>query len=118
MRKTAVASIITLIALTLASTSFTQQERDKKTKFTKQTLSVDNEEVTIIRDSYGVPHVLASTERGVYFGGGYAVAEDRLFQLERYRRDARGQVAEIEGVEAASRDQQVRTIGYTEAELQ
>src|SRR5262249_60996379 len=36
-------------------------------------LVLDGDNVTILRDSYGVPHVFAATERGVYFGNGYAV---------------------------------------------
>ncbi|WP_227380924.1 penicillin acylase family protein [Haladaptatus halobius] len=56
--------------------------------------------VTVKRDSYGVPHVYATggKERSaVYFGHGFAVAEDRLFQLEMYRRFYYGTVAEALG---------------------
>ncbi|HXG93326.1 MAG TPA: penicillin acylase family protein [Blastocatellia bacterium] len=118
MKRTSIIVTTILIIASLANLSFPQQKPDKKTKFTRQTITVDGEEVTIIRDDFGVPHIFARTERGVYFGGGYAVAQDRLFQMERYRRDARGQVAEIEGAQAVQRDQQVRMIGYTEEQLQ
>jgi penicillin G amidase len=86
--------------------------------FQTQKLNVDGEEVTIIRDQFGVPHILAATKRGAFFGGGYAVAQDRLFQLERFRRDARGEIAEIEGPQAFIRDLRTRLFRYTEPELQ
>src|SRR5690242_16161197 len=70
----------------------------------RESIRVDSDTVTILRDTYGVPHVFASTERGLFYGDGYAVAQDRLWQMERYRRDARGTLAEIEGRQAADRD--------------
>jgi len=61
------------------------------------TLNVDGDEVEISRDNFGVPHIFADTDRGLFVGFGYAVAEDRLWQLEANRRAARGQLAEILG---------------------
>jgi penicillin amidase len=111
--------IASLIAATLTPIALAgQSSQIQKPRFSRQTLQFEGEPVTVIRDSYGVPHILAQTERGAYYGGGYAIAQDRLFQMERYRRDARGELAEIEGPKALARDQQVRTLGYTEAELQ
>jgi len=83
-----------------------------------KTLTVDGETVTIVRDSFGVPHVLAPSDRALYFGNGYAVAEDRLWQLERYRRDATGRMAEIEGKSSLARDRDVRRRMYTRAEME
>ncbi len=80
-------------------------------------LSVDGDTVTILRDAFGVPHILASTRRGLFFGNGYAIAQDRLWQMERYRRDAWGRLAELEGKEAVNRDKDTRRLGYTGAEL-
>ncbi|MFN3684382.1 MAG: penicillin acylase family protein, partial [Fimbriimonadaceae bacterium] len=34
----------------------------------------------IVRDDYGVPHILAPTWEEAFFHAGYAVAEDRLWQ--------------------------------------
>lgn len=75
-------------------------------------------EIKLLRDEFGVPHVFAPDARAAYFGGGYAVAQDRLFQLERLRRQARGQLAEIEGALAYNADREARLAGYNEAELQ
>ncbi|HEX30446.1 TPA: hypothetical protein ENG04_10235 [Candidatus Poribacteria bacterium] len=76
-------------------------------------LNVDGETVRIVRDDFGVPHIFAKTIRGLYFGNGYAVAQDRLVQMEKFRRAAEGRMAEIFGPEALERDKQVRIMGYT-----
>ncbi len=52
---------------------------------------------TIKRDEYGVPHVYANDVRGLYYGMGYALAEDRLFQMEMAKRTFTGSVAEVLG---------------------
>src|SRR5919198_2520100 len=44
--------------------------------------------VTISRDDYGVPSVVGKTESDLWFGAGYAVAQDRLAELELFRRRA------------------------------
>lgn len=49
---------------------------------------------------------------------GYAVATDRLWQGELYRRQARGRLAEIFGSDQLGTDIFMRTIGYSDAELQ
>jgi acyl-homoserine lactone acylase PvdQ len=56
--------------------------------------------VTITRDGYGVPSVRAGSERDAWFGAGYAVAQDRLVELELFRRATRGRLAEVLGVGA------------------
>jgi penicillin amidase len=123
MRKRITVVCIAAIALAplIFSSTFYLRQRDKvgpSAVSSKQTLSLGGDEITIIRDNFGVPHIFAKTVRGAYYGGGYAVAQDRLYQLERFRRDARGALAEIEGAPAAVRDTQMRIIGYTEEELQ
>src|SRR5262245_23635344 len=45
-------------------------------------LKVDNDKVKICRDSYGVPHIFAETNKALFQGFGYADAQDRLWQLE------------------------------------
>ena len=42
--------------------------------------------VEILRDHTGVPHVYAERTTDVYFGLGYAMAEDRLWQMDWLRR--------------------------------
>jgi penicillin G amidase len=123
MRNRIVATAITIVILIvyLPAQPFAMSEAQaqfSKSPFTKQVLNFNGEEIVIIRDSFGVPHLKAITQKGLYYGNGYAVAQDRLRQLDMFRRDARAGLAETEGQRALFRDQQMRMIGYTEAELQ
>jgi penicillin G amidase len=72
--------------------------------------------VTILRDSFGVPHVDDSPIRTAY-ALGYATAEDRLWQLEVYRRVAEGRLAEVFGSVDLQIDEITRRDGYTDKEL-
>ncbi|MDH3318531.1 MAG: penicillin acylase family protein [Betaproteobacteria bacterium] len=81
-------------------------------------IDVDGERVDVFRDEFGRPHIFAATNRGLFTAYGYAVAEDRLWQLELNRRVARGRLAEILGTGfPVLSDSFVRTTGYTDAEL-
>ena len=53
--------------------------------------------VEINRDAYGVPHIFADSNYGLFYGYGYAVAQDRLFQLDMARRSFVGTTAEVLG---------------------
>ena len=61
--------------------------------------SLSAAEVTIIRDEHGTPHVYAENTYGVFYGYGYSIAQDRLYQMEMARRSTQGQVAEVLGSE-------------------
>lgn len=54
-------------------------------------------DVTIKRDGHGVPHVYADNTYGLFYGFGYAIAQDRLYQLEMAKRSGNGSVAEVLG---------------------
>ena len=54
-------------------------------------------EVRVVRDTWGVPHIVADNEPDAYFALGYCMAQDRLFQMEVLRRLARGELAEVLG---------------------
>ncbi len=73
--------------------------------------------VTIYRDKMGVPHVVGDTAEALYFGGGYALAQDRLAEFERSRRAALGRMAEIDSTKVEA-DKRARLVAYTEAETQ
>ncbi len=67
--------------------------------------------VEILRDRAGVPHVYAETTQDLYFGLGVAMAEDRLWQIDRLRRRALGRQAEIMGPAYLASDIAHRTVG-------
>jgi penicillin G amidase len=68
--------------------------------------------VTIERDRWGVPHIAAGGRFDLWFGQGYCHAQDRLWQLEIYRRVAAGRLAEIGGREGLPVDRMMRTLGF------
>jgi len=53
--------------------------------------------VEIVRDEWGVPHIRAESEADAHFALGYAMAQDRLFQMELMRRAASGELAALLG---------------------
>ncbi|MFL5889156.1 MAG: penicillin acylase family protein [Solirubrobacteraceae bacterium] len=73
--------------------------------------------VRIARDSYGVPSVTGATEDDLWWGAGYAVAQDRLAELELFRRRGAGTLAEILGKEMLADDIVNRRDYYTPSEL-
>jgi len=72
--------------------------------------------VTIIRDNYGVPHVFAQSKEGLAFGCGYAMAQDRLWQADVFRRSAFGNLAEL-GLATIEEDYEIRKWGTAEKSL-
>lgn len=69
----------------------------------------------IARDPYGVPHIYASTAHDLFFLQGYATAQDRLFQLDLFRRTGRGRLSEVFGGSTLDTDKFVRTLGLARA---
>lgn len=67
--------------------------------------------VEIIRDAWGIPHIYAADDADLFFGFGWAMAQDRLWQLDYLRRRALGRLAEVLGAEMVSQDTLVRTVG-------
>jgi penicillin amidase len=60
--------------------------------------------VEIIKDRWGISHIYAKDEEDLFFAQGYNAARDRLFQLEMWRRQATGTLAEILGKKELKRD--------------
>jgi penicillin amidase len=69
--------------------------------------------VTITRDERGVPHIAADTAADLFFGVGYAHAQDRLWHLDFHRRYAHGTLAEILGPSRLNDDILARTLDIT-----
>lgn len=77
--------------------------------------------VETVRDDKGVWFITGPKHVSlfdVFEAMGYAVASDRLWQMELYRRQANGRLAEIFGTDLLQTDIYMRTIGYSDAELQ
>jgi penicillin amidase len=85
--------------------------------FNSGSLETPRPGVRIVRDAYGVPSVTGTTASDVWFGAGYAVAQDRLAELELFRRQTEGRLAEILGRARLAGDIATRRDFYTRGEL-
>jgi penicillin G amidase len=69
-------------------------------------------DVDVLRDTGGTPHVLASTVEDVYFTQGYVTAQDRMWEMDLLRRGAAGELSEIVGERGFSADKNQRLLGF------
>jgi penicillin amidase len=69
-------------------------------------------DVEILVDSDGIPHVYGKDDRDAFFGAGYAMARDRLFQMDMARRRAHGRWAEVLGAERVADDELARLFDW------
>ena len=68
--------------------------------------------VEVIRDRWGVPHIYASTLEDLFVAQGFVAAQDRLWQLELWKRTAEGTLSEVLGPAAVARDTFARLLRY------
>ncbi|HLF01953.1 MAG TPA: penicillin acylase family protein, partial [Anaerolineales bacterium] len=72
-------------------------------------------EVTVHRDEYGIPHIYAASSHDLFFAQGYVHAQDRFWQMEFWRRLGAGRLSEILGKGSLGVDRFVRTLGWARA---
>jgi len=70
-----------------------------------------HEEVEILWDKWGIPHIYAKSLNDAYFAQGFIHASYRLWQLEFFRRAISGELSEIIGEATLDRDKHYRIIG-------
>ena len=75
-------------------------------------LSGLREPVEVLRDSWGIPHIYARNTADLFFAQGYVVAQDRMWQLEMWRRNAEGMLSEVLGPEYVTRDKFARVLAF------
>ncbi len=68
--------------------------------------------VRVQRDHWGVAHIYAQNEHDLFFAQGFVVAQDRLFQMELWKRSGQGRLAEILGPSYVKRDTSARLLRY------
>ncbi|NOR76186.1 MAG: hypothetical protein GQ525_13640, partial [Draconibacterium sp.] len=71
-------------------------------------------EVTVLRDSFGIPHVYAKNEKDLYCAVGFVMAQDRLWQMDLLRRVTQGRLSEILGKEQKNTDLLMRALRMQE----
>ncbi|HUZ28264.1 MAG TPA: penicillin acylase family protein [Solirubrobacteraceae bacterium] len=78
-----------------------------------------DQNVTITRDAtWAVPTITAGSDSDLFYGIGYAMAQDRLFQMEAFRHVGHGTLASLIGASGIPMDEQVRQVTEGPAGLQ
>lgn len=70
------------------------------------------EPVEILRDRWGIPHIYAKNTHDLFFAQGFVAAQDRLFQLDLWRRVGMGETAEVIGDQGLEGDRFARLLLY------
>jgi len=81
-----------------------------------QTLNVKGlqSEVIVRKDARSIPYIEAKTEADLFFAQGFVTASDRLWQMDMFRRVARGETAELFGKVTLEEDKRWRKFGFKE----
>ena len=108
----------TLIFIMILLSACTKNDEAKNGK--EQEGQVDKEAgiVEIHRDEFGVPHIYAQSSEDLYKAYGYVMAQDRLFQLEMFKRANEGTAAAVFGEEYLAHDEKIRRDGYSDEAVQ
>lgn len=106
MRKTIYLYLIVSFALTTACLAQTPTQ--------SLTVSGLKESVTVRRDERGIPYIEAKNDADLYFAQGFVMAQDRLWQMDLYRRVALGETAEIFGKDGLEEDKRWRKFGFAQ----
>jgi acyl-homoserine lactone acylase PvdQ len=68
--------------------------------------------VRIVRDRWGVPHIYAQSQDDLFVAQGLVQAQDRLFQMDLWRRSVQGRLSEVLGPNFIERDAMTRRVQY------
>ena len=91
-----------------------RDEADRRLAQIEGTISLAglDQSVEILRDRWGVAHIYAETVHDLFFAQGFVAAQDRLYQIEIWRRTGAGELAEVFGPDYVSRDRIARLVRY------
>ncbi len=71
-------------------------------------------EVTVLRDSFAIPHIYAENEEDLCRAVGFVMAQDRLWQMDLLRRVTQGRLSEILGKDQKNTDLLMRALRIQE----
>src|SRR5215510_12045658 len=112
MRKlTTVLALVTLLSSVLFPSLRTHAQAAAAQSVSTKTLKVSGlrDTVTVRRDERGIPYIEAKNDEDLYFAQGYITASDRLWQMDVFRRNARGELAEFLAKAVHAEDQPNRS---------
>ena len=111
--KIVVGLLIVLVLGAVAIVLFLSYQIRKSYPVTSGTITVSGleQEVSVSRDEFGVPHIESSNEHDLIFAIGFVHAQDRLWQMDLSRRAGEGRLSEIFGGATVSFDRMFRIVG-------
>ncbi|MBL8271885.1 penicillin acylase family protein [Steroidobacter sp.] len=68
--------------------------------------------VDVVRDQWGIPHIYAANTHDLFFAQGFIAAQDRMWNIELWRRNSDGRLAEVLGPKYLERDKFARVMKY------
>ena len=74
--------------------------------------------VDVYRDSFGVPHIYASTDHDLFMAQGYVQAQERFWQMDFWRHQAVGRLSELLGSNTVEIDKYLQTLGWERVAMQ
>ena len=109
-----------MLAATAASCAGPEEPQTLEALASRSLATIDGElsapglkaTVEVIRDEWGVPHIYAENDEDLFFAQGYVMAQDRLWQMEMWRRWREGRLAEVFGPEALDYDRRTRLMMF------
>jgi penicillin G amidase len=110
-----IAGLIVLVLLLIAGGAIAYLRSSRPDYDAKVRTAGLQQRVEVLRDSFGVPQIFANSDADLYYAQGYMHAQDRLFQMELFKRLAEGRLAEILGPQLINTDRFMRTLGLYRA---
>ena len=104
--------VFALIALALSVSFLLLKATVQKASGEIELLGIE-QPVSVIRDKHGVPHITGQSRNDVAAALGFVHAQDRMWQMEFWRRTAQGRVSEILGPDAVEIDTFMRTLDFS-----
>jgi penicillin amidase len=120
MKPATIVVLLIVISLLAAHHGRAIQSRDLKEQARRALAQTDGviklkglrKPVKALRDEWGVAHIYAETQDDLFFAQGFVAAQDRLWQMDLWRRVGEGKLAEALGPDAVERDRFARLIRY------
>jgi len=114
-------ALIALASVAVLAATVARRQDDRFRTLARESLSTLSGEidlpglqapVEVIRDRWGVPHIYAQNVGDLFMAQGFVMAQDRLWQMEMWRRAREGRMAEVLGARAVPADAQARLLRY------
>ncbi len=106
--------VIVVVVLVLAASGFGVYTARRSFPQTTGNLTLAGLDgpVDIFRDDYGIPHIYAGTVHDLFLAQGFVHAQDRFYQMDFWRHQTSGRLAELYGDGIVGTDKFLRTVGW------